>query len=103
MVTEYSGWILDVYADKGKGAVVWFVCDDGRRLRFVQDLTITFYVGGGAREQEQLCEYLKKSRLQFEPTRRKHLFRNEIDVVPIPIRNGAMQRSLFRRLHDLFP
>ena len=103
MVTEYSGWILDVYADKGKGAVVWFVCDDGRRLRFVQDLTITFYVGGGAREQEQLCEYLKKSRLQFEPTRRKHLFRNEIDVVAIPIRNGAMQRSLFRRLHDLFP
>lgn len=103
MVTEYSGWILDVYADKGRGAVVWFVCDDGRRLRFVQDLTITFYVGGDAREQEQLCEYLKKSHLRFEHTKRKHLFRNEIDVVALPVHNGATQRSLFRKLHGLFP
>lgn len=103
MVTEYSGWILDVYFDIGKGAVIWFVSEDGQRLRFVQDLPITFYVGGDLQQREQLCEYLKKSRLQFEHTKRRHLFRNEIDVVAIPVRNGAVQRSLFRKLHDLFP
>jgi DNA polymerase-2 len=103
MVTEYSGWILDVYADKGKGAVVWFVCEGGRRLRFVQDLAITFYVGGDSREQELLCEHLKKLHLRFEHTKRKHLFQKEIDVVAIPVRNGATQRSLFRKLHGLFP
>ncbi len=103
MVTEYSGWILDVYADRGKGAVVWFVCEDGRRLRFVQDLAITFYVGGEPRVLRQLCEHLNRSHLRFEHTRRRHLFRKEIDGVAIPVRHGALQRSLFRRLHDLFP
>lgn len=103
MVTEYSGWILDVYADKGRGAVVWFISEDGRRLRFAQDLPITFYVGGDWQEVRHLCEYLKKTRLRFEHTKRKHLFHGEIDVVAIPVRNGALQRSLFRKLHANFP
>lgn len=103
MGTEYSGWILDVYADKGKGAVVWFVCEDGRRLRFTQDLAITFYVGGDSQELQRLCEYLRKTRLRFEHTKRKHLFRGGIDVVAITVVNGALQRSLFRKLHGLFP
>jgi DNA polymerase-2 len=103
MATEHSGWILDVYADKGRGAVIWFICEDGRRLRLTQDLTITFYVGGGWQELRRLCEYLTKSHLRFEHIKRKHLFHGLINVIAISVRNGALQRSLFRKLHDLFP
>ena len=103
MATEYSGWILDVYADKGKGAVVWFICEDGRRLRFIQDLAITFYVGGDQHDLRRLCEYLTRSRLRFEYIEREHLFHGMIDVIAIPVRNGALQRSLFRKLHNVFP
>lgn len=100
---QYSGWILDVYADKGKGAVVWFVCEEGRRRRFVQDLPITFYVGGNGYEVTRLCGYLKKTRLHFQQVKRKHLFRGQLDVIAITASNGAGQRSLFRKLHDIFP
>ena len=103
MATEYSGWILDVYADKGKGAVVWFICEDGRRLRFIQDLAITFYVGGDQHDLRRLCEYLTRSRLRFEYIEREHLYHGMIDVIAIPVRNGALQRSLFRKLHNVFP
>src|SRR3990172_5581683 len=103
MATEYSGWILDVYADKGKGAVVWLVCEDGRRLRFVQDLSIAFYIAGDQHELTDLCGYLKKGRLQFQTVKRKHLFHGDIDVVAITVPNGAVQRSIFRKLHGLFP
>lgn len=103
MNVETSGWILDVYPDKGRGAVVWFVSEDGRRLRFTQDLAITFYVGGDWHEVASLCEFLKKTRLRFESTIRKHLFRGDVEVVAIHIPNGAAQRAWFRKLHDLFP
>jgi DNA polymerase-2 len=103
MVTEYSGWILDVYPDKGKGAVIWFVGEDGQRLRFTQDLSITFYIGGEQAELTQLCAYLRKSCIRFERVQRKHLFHGLIEVIAIQVHNGALQRSLFRKLSELFP
>lgn len=103
MTIEFTGWILDIYADQGKGAVVWFIGEDGRRLRFTQDLPITFYVDGERQEMANLVKHLSKAHLRFEHTQRNHLFHGMIDVVAICVPNGAMQRSLFRKLHDSFP
>ena len=103
MRSKFSGWILDVYADRGKGVVVWFVCKDGRRFRFVQDQAVTFYAGGDWQELARMTEFLKDKACQVSSKKRKHLFRGEIDVVAIRVPNGALQRSLFRKLHEKFP
>jgi DNA polymerase-2 len=103
MPTEYSGWILDVYADRGKGVVVWFVCKDGRRLRFVQDQAVTFYADGDWQELARMTAFLKGQPCEVSSAKRKHLFRGEIKLVSIRVPNGALQRSLFRKLHEMFP
>lgn len=103
MPTEHSGWLFDVYTDKGRGVVVWFIGENGKRYRFTQELAVIFYVGGAQAELDEFCQHLKKIRAQFKSIKRKHLFHGEIEVVAIRVPNGALQRSLFRRLHDLFP
>lgn len=102
-MTEWRGWILDVYADQGRGAVVWIVTEDGKRLRLTQELPVTFYVGGDLQRIRALYAYLDGQRLPYKLTTRRHLFNGLIDVVAIPVLRGARQRSLFRRLHDRFP
>lgn len=101
--SEYSGWLFDVYADPGKGAVVWFIGEGGGRYRFTHHLPITFYVGGGQLELDQFQNHLKRLHLKFHITERKHLFHGNIRVLAIEVANGAMQRALFRRLHNSFP
>jgi DNA polymerase-2 len=103
MVIEHSGWLFDVYADKGQGAVVWLIKDDGSHYRFTQDLSVTFYVGGDKYRLEELDDHLKGLPVHFRRTRRKHLFHGEIEVVAIQVLRGALQRALFRKLHGLFP
>ena len=103
MPTEHSGWLFDVYTDKGQGVVVWFIGEDKTRYRFTQELPITFYVGGDPADLDHLCNHLTKMRVQFHSTKRKHLFHGAIEVVAIRIPHGALQRSLFYKLHDLFP
>lgn len=103
MPIEYSGWLLDVYAEKAKGAVVWLVTNDGRRIRLTQDLPITFYAGGDWQEITRMCEFLKTVECEVSATTRKHLFHGEIEVTAIRVPNGAAQRWLFRKLHERFP
>ncbi len=103
MPTEHSGWLFDVYPNKGRGVVVWFIGEDGARHRFTQELPVTFYVGGGPSGLSSLCSHLTKLRVQFRPTKRRHLFHGPTEVVAIHVPNGALQRSLFYKLHELFP
>ncbi|MEX1247578.1 MAG: DNA polymerase domain-containing protein [Anaerolineales bacterium] len=103
MLTEHAGWLLDVYADRGKGVVLWLVGQDGRRYRFTQNQAATFYVGGEQADLSTLCAYLKKRAVHFRATQRRHLFHGAIEVIAVHVARGATQRSLFRKLHDLFP
>ncbi len=101
--TEYTGWLFDVYADRGKGAVVWFIGEDGGRYRFTQAIPVVFYVGGAQSELERLSRHLQRLGLKFQHVKRQHLFHGEIEVLAIQVLQGARQRPLFRRLRQLFP
>ena len=57
--TVMTGWLLDGYDDPRDGVVVWFLADDGSRLRLRQDFPVTFYVGGPAPRLRQLWRYLE--------------------------------------------
>ena len=103
MVIEHAGWLFDVYADPGRGAIVWFIGEDGTRYCFTQNLPITFYAGGEWRDLQNLCAYLGKLGLRFNYVSRRHLFHGEIKVLAIQVVNGATQRSVFRKLHEKFP
>ncbi|MGH2583168.1 MAG: DNA polymerase domain-containing protein [Anaerolineales bacterium] len=103
MATKYAGWLFDVYADPGSGAVVWFIGEDGNRYRFTQDLSIIFYAGGESLDLQNLCVHLRRLGLDFEYVTRRHLFHGEIKVLAIRVANGATQRSVFRKLHGKFP
>ena len=100
---ELSGWLFDVYPDPGKGAVVWLIGKDSVRYRLTQDLPVTFYVGGETQELNRLWSQLKRSSLNFELTKRRHLFHGDLEVVAIRVAQGARQRSVFRSLHRAFP
>ncbi len=103
MQIEHTGWLLDVYPDRGKGVVVWFVGEDGARSRFTQDFGVTFYAGGDWQELRRLIDFLTKARLPHRSVKRSHLFHGPIDVIGIHVRQGSLQRSWFRKLHALFP
>ena len=55
------------YANRGQGAVVWFIGEDKTRYRFTEELPITFYVGGDPADLDSLCSYLTKIGVQFAP------------------------------------
>jgi DNA polymerase-2 len=100
---EHTGWLLDVYPDRDKGVVVWFVGEDGSRSRFTQNFGVTFYAGGDWQELRRLSAFLAKARLPHRSVKRNHLFHGPIDVIGIHVRQGSLQRSWFRKLHALFP
>jgi DNA polymerase-2 len=103
MPSKLKGWILDVYADPQRDAVVWFVCEDGRRLSFRKAVPVTFYVGGDPHDLLQLKIHLSEKRLKNEFVKRRHLFDGEIEVLAVHVEHGSAQRGVFRNLRKLFP
>ncbi len=104
MPAELSGWLLDVYADKEQGVVLWLLGEDGQRYRLRQPFTVTFYAAGPFARLRALWRMLRQQPVpvRLARTRREELFTGPVDVLTMTV-DTAVQPRLFRQVHRAFP
>jgi DNA polymerase-2 len=100
---EASGWLLDVYADREGGIILWLLADDGQRLQLHMDFAVTFYAVGDFSFLRQAWIYLKGKDVKLERTVRRDLFLGERDVLSVTTSNPTKILKLFADLSRQFP
>ncbi len=103
--STYRGWLLDVYADRQDGAVIWLVGENGKRHRFTQAFPVSFFVAGPAEMLRALWVFLQNLNIALHLSRasRKELFDGNMDVLEVWIQNPALQSAVFRLAYKRFP
>ena len=78
-MTEFSGWLLDLFEDPRSGIILWFIGSAGERVRLRQNFTVTFYAAGSPKELESLGAFLRTrpAVLKSSCTRRRDLYRHK--------------------------
>lgn len=104
MTAEIGGWLLDVFADREQGVVLWLLGEDGQRWRLRQSFSITFYAGGPSPRLRALWRFLQQQPIpvQMARTRREELFAGPMDVLAITV-DAAAQPRLFRQARHVCP
>jgi DNA polymerase-2 len=104
---EYTGWLLDVYADPRDGVTLWFLDGgEGARLRLSQAFPITFYISGPPERLRAVWRFLKSQPVSLTLSRaqRRDLFEDDpVDVLAVQVEQPAAQPVLFRRTARDFP
>ncbi|MDD5368576.1 MAG: DNA polymerase domain-containing protein [Anaerolineaceae bacterium] len=103
---EREGWLLDLYTDRSAGVVIWFLADDGARLRLCQPFPVTFYAAGAPRRLRQLWRYLKEQPAPISLARdeRRDLFVGQpIPVLAVRVAQASAQPDLFQQAAQRFP
>ncbi|MCD6400583.1 MAG: hypothetical protein J7L73_01525, partial [Anaerolineales bacterium] len=106
MSMEILGWLLDIYANREDGLVLWLIGEDGKRYRLHQSFPVTFYAAGPAPRLRVLWQFLRD---QPQPvllarTERRELFHSQpIPLLAARVRNAADQPSLFKAASKAFP
>ena len=114
-MTEYTGWLLDLYTHPRDGLVLWLLCDDTRRRCFRQDFPVTFYAASPpARTAEPgrahhrlrvLWKVLNDQPVEVELAReeRRDLFSGPTTVLAARVHHPHRQTGLFRQVARQFP
>lgn len=103
---EILGWLLDIYANREDGLVLWLIGEDGKRYRLHQAFSVTFYAAGPAPRLRVLWQFLRD---QPQPvllarTERRELFHSQpIPLLAARVLNAADQPSLFKAASKAFP
>lgn len=108
---EFSGWLLDVYADPHDGVALWLLDErDGSRRRLRQALPVAFHVAGTAARLRQLWRYLQSEGLNgrvpvtLSRSERRELFSDQpVSVLTAQVSQPAAQPALFRKVSQAFP
>ncbi len=100
----HEGWLLEVYAD-AEGVVVWFLLDDGTRVRLRQAFPITFYAAGPEPRLAQLCTFLQATRPAptLDRTYKADLFAGSLPVLAVGLPGPAPLSRLVQRVARRFP
>ena len=104
---EYTGWLLDLYADPKDGVSLWFLDSiRGERLKLKQSFPVTFYAAGPATGMRDLWRFLEEKSIPMTLSRttRRDLFKDyPVDVLSIQVQQPAAQPHLFRQISGAFP
>lgn len=105
-MSEFTGWLLDIYDDPQDGAVLWFLGEDGVRYRLHQPFPITFYAAGSDEQLRVLWRHILTLPIEVSlaRTERVDLFREEpVTALAVQIENAADQPRIFYQLARQFP
>lgn len=100
------GWLLDLYEDERDGVVLWFLGEDGIRLRLRQEFPVTFYAAGSPARLRALWQFIESQPVEstLERTERRDLFSEEpVTVLACTVKNPALQQQLFQNASRAFP
>jgi len=102
-MSEYTGWLLDLYAHPSDGVVLWLVGQDGKRYSFHQDFPVTFYAGGPFPRLRELWQFLAPQPAELSRTRREDLYAGPQDVMEIRVASPSLYPDMFREVSKRFP
>lgn len=104
-MSDYTGWLLDLYTHPRDGLVLWLLCDDTRRRRFRQDFPITFYAAGPNERLRALWKTLRDQPVEVELSReeKRDLFSGPTTVLAARVCHPHQQPGLFRQVARQFP
>ncbi len=104
-MTNYTGWLLDVYPHPVSGIVLWLLCDDGQRRCLRQVFSVTFYAAGQAHRLKDLWKFLRKYSPEIELSRkeRRDLFSGLTVVLAATLDTPSALPLLIQTLTKLFP
>ena len=95
MMTEFSGWLLDIYEHPADGVIVWFIDEQQKERRCVRaSFTVRIYPAGAHGRLRELWRFLRGRELPVELSRqtKTELFAGEIDVMGIGCRPIDVKR-----------
>jgi DNA polymerase-2 len=108
---EFTGWLLDVYADPDDGVALWFLDErDGSRRRLRQALPVAFHAAGPAPRLRLLWQYLQNQprdrtgpRIYLSRSQRRDLFSDQpLTVLTIQVHRPAALPGLFQQVSRAF-
>ncbi|HEY2980731.1 MAG TPA: DNA polymerase domain-containing protein [Anaerolineales bacterium] len=106
-MTEYNGWLFDLYAGPEKGIVLWLVGEDGKPHCLYHDLVTTFYIRGSSEQLREAGLFLRSKyppeTVAFERAEKEELFDGPQVVLGVKITNPADFQGIFRSAQDQFP
>jgi DNA polymerase II len=103
---EFTGWLLDLFEDPREGLVLYFIEEDGGRLRLTRPFPVTFYALG---EEAQLCalwEHLgnRPREISLKRAQRMDVFkRRQVSALAVTIQNPYEARKTFFKIANRFP
>jgi DNA polymerase II len=105
-MNERTGWLLDLYAHPEGGLVLWFLTEDGERLRLKQAFPVTFYASGPRQALRAAWRWLQsqpeKPRLA-RAERRELMPPGILTLLAVQVDQPVEQPRLFARLARAFP
>lgn len=104
-MSEFSGWLLDLFEDPQSGIVLWFIGREGRRIRLRQKFSVTWYARGTQNELQSLSAFLRAQHLPLKITytERRDLYKNDPLAVMAVTMQPARIAWLTRRTAKRFP
>jgi DNA polymerase-2 len=103
---EFNGWLLDTYEDPREGIVLWFITEEGERVRLRQRFPVTFYAAGPAPQLRRLWRFLREQDpgVKLWRTERRDLFLPQpVSVLAAEVENAVNQPRLFQAAAQAFP
>ena len=102
---EFTGWLLDLFEDPGGGIVLWFIAEEGQRIRLRQEFPVTFYAAGSDANLKALAAFLRAQSIPLQLTRttRRDLYKTQPQPVLAVQTQPAHSTALVRRAARRFP
>jgi len=102
---KLSGWILDLYADRQKGIILWLLGEDGKRHQLHQPFPVTFYAAGWRTDLRRLWQVLRqeKAPVKLARTQKENSAGQELEVMKIAVQNPALQPRILHEAIKRFP
>ncbi len=103
---EFTGWLLDLFADPREGLILYFIDERGPRRRLSCHFPVTFYALGSDVELKSLWRYLDR---QFQDatlnrTRRMDVFKRQmVTVLSVTVENPYEISKVFNQAAAQFP
>ena len=105
-MSEFTGWMLDLFEDPREGLVLYFIDEQGPRWRLWRSFPVTFYALGEDAQLRTLWQYLdgRPHEISLSRTQRMDVFkRKPVSALGVTIKNPYEARKIFQQIANRFP
>jgi DNA polymerase II len=105
-MSEFTGWLLDLFEDPREGLVLYFIDEQGPRWRLTRPFPVTFYALGEDAELRAVWQHLsdRPREITLSRARRMDVFkRDSVTALAVTVENPYEVRKIFQQTAARFP